>query len=138
MPALEVYVLVVSVILLLVLSVLTALTQFDPEGVAVLRWLEGVSRWFVPAEKFSEPYGPRRPGRRARKTQRRREKLAALKEKPHFAARASTQSENRTSPEDAVSLFGLSVAMPEAISQDVSSFLCCFPYDADGVGLPAV
>ena len=105
MPALEIYVLVVSVVLLLVLSVLTALTQFDPEGVAVLRWLQGVSRWFVPAEKFSEPYGPRRPGRRARKTQRRRERLAALKEKPHFAARASTQSENRTSPEDGVSLF---------------------------------
>ena len=104
MPALEIYVLVVSVVLLLVLSVLTALTQFDPEGVAVLRWLQGVSRWFVPAEKFSEPHGPRRPGRRARKTQRRRERLAALKEKRHFAASASTQSENRTSPEDAVSL----------------------------------
>lgn len=102
MPALETFVLVVSVVVLLVLSALTALTQLDPEGVAVLRWLQGVSRWFVPEEKFSEPYGPRGPGRRARRTQRKRERLAALKENPLLAA--STQNETGTSPDDAVSL----------------------------------
>ena len=102
MPALETFVLVVSVVVLLVLSALTALTQLDPEGVAVLRWLQGVSRWFVPEEKFSEPYGPRGLGRRARRTQRKRERLAALKENPHLVA--STQNETGTSPDDAVSL----------------------------------
>lgn len=102
MPALETFVLVVSVVVLLVLSALTALTQLDPEGVAVLRWLQGVSRWFVPEEKFSEPYGPKGPGRRARRTQRKRERLASLKENPHLAA--STQNETGTSPDDAVCL----------------------------------
>lgn len=102
MPALETFVLVVSVVVLLVLSALTALTQLDPEGVAVLRWLQGVSRWFVPEEEFAEPYGPKGPGRRARRTQRKRERLAAFKENPHLAA--STQNETGTSPDDAVCL----------------------------------
>ena len=104
MPALETFVLVVSVVVLLVLSALTALTQLDPEGVAVLRWLQGVSRWFVPEEKFSEPYGPRGPGRRARRTQRKRERLAALKENPHLAASTQNETETSSSQEDAVSL----------------------------------
>ena len=98
----EVFVPVVSVALLFTLSVLTVVTQLGPQGIVVLQWLWGAMRWLVPARNAQQPSGPRKPGRRARKTQRRRERLASQKET--YPATATQEKECRAPPlvEDAV------------------------------------
>ena len=98
----EVLVLVVSAALLFMLTVLTVITQLGPQGIVVLDWLRGAMRWLVPTRN-PQPSGQRTPGRRARKTQRRKERLAALKESYPTASIQEKEGGSPPVAEDAVS-----------------------------------